>query len=513
VSTLEDNLPTSPTNLGTEVISPVQIDLSWSASTDDYGVVGYNIYRDEVAITTVYTTMASDESLDPATQYCYRVSSYDTVGNESEKSAPVCATTPNDTTPPSAPPGIVAQAVNNAEIHISWTASTDDGAVRGYQLFRDGTFLQNTENTEYFDANIDQETQYCYHAIAYDAAGNQSEPSNEACVTTGWTLTTVDNQGGVLAPKSALALDLSGNVHIGYYDGTFVASNQQVDDLKYATNKSGAWVAKVIDGNASAQHDVAIALGPEDSVHISYSSVYASTLKHATTSSGSWTTENIDSIANTGVFSSIATDSLGRVHIAYGLGEVRYATDISGTWQSETVDNNGTVGYYNDIAIDSSDKVHISYYEWDNGDLKYATYASGQWVVETVDSMGQLGVGTSIAVDSSDKVHICYHDRPNGDLKYATNTSGSWKNQVVDSVGDVGRGCSVALDGLNHVHISYVDETNHDLCYATNMSGTWRVFTIDNAWVDGETSLGVDVDGKAHIGYYGQPNLKYATNR
>jgi hypothetical protein len=512
-STPVDLPPAAPSGLNANVTSPAQVDLDWNASTDDYGVARYFVYRDGARIAQVDNTMASDASLDPAKQYCYQVSAYDTSANESAKSVQVCVTTPDDVTSPTIPQNLSAVAVNDTEIKVSWSASTDDGVVRGYRLSRNGILIVDTANTDYSDVGVSPTSQYCYEVVAYDAGGNQSGVSATSCVSTGWTLITIDGQGSVLAPDAALALDQSGNVHIGYYDGTFIASNQQVDDLKYATNVSGFWAVKLIDGNASAQQDVGIAMGPGDSVHISYSSVYSANLKYATTSSGSWTTEDIDSTVNTGSYSSIATDSLGRAHVAYGLGELRYVTNNSGTWQSEIVDNNGTVGYFSNIAIDSSDKVHISYFEWHNGDLRYATNVSGQWVVDTIDSMGQLGYGTSIAVDSSDKVHICYHDRSNGDLKYATNTSGLWKIQVVDNAGDVGRGCSVALDGSGNVHISYVDETNHDLRYATNASGTWHGLTIDNAWVDGETSLGVDVSGKAHISYYGKPSLKYATNR
>ena len=86
--------------------------------------------------------------------------------------------------------------------------------------------------------------------------------------------------------------------------------------------------------------------------------------------------------------------------------------------------------------------------------------------------------------------------------------------KVVDSSGDVGRGNSVAFDRADKIHISYIGTTNHELRYATNMFDSWDVFIIDNAaLIDGETSLCIDVIGKAHISYHGDNNLKYATNR
>ena len=47
VSTQTDTTPPSvPANLAAQVVSSTQINLSWNASTDNVGVVGYNIYRD-----------------------------------------------------------------------------------------------------------------------------------------------------------------------------------------------------------------------------------------------------------------------------------------------------------------------------------------------------------------------------------------------------------------------------------------------------------------------------------
>jgi hypothetical protein len=519
VTTLADLPPAAPTNLSANVISPAKIELAWNAATDDYGVVGYKLYRDEVGIKTVSDESAVDNNLNPETQYCYRVSAYDTIGNESAKSAQACATTAADTTPPNAPQDLVAQVINNTDIKVSWDASTDDGAIREYRVFRDGAFIQDTPNTEIKDINIDVPAQYCYYAIAYDAAGNQSSPSNVACISTGWTLTTVDKNGDV-GEHNALALDQSENVHIGYYDGTYIASGQQVDELKYATNVSGNWVTEVVDTNVSSERDVAITIDPGDSVHVSYSSGASDSfnIKYATTTTGSWATESIDNGegVNTGTYSSITTDSLGHVHVSYGHGELMYSTNNSGAWQSEIVDRSGAVGYFNAIAIDSLNKAHISYYDWTNGDLKYATNSSGSWMIDTIDSVGSVTRSgtTSIAVDSSDRVHISYYDSSNGDLKYATYALGMWMTKVVDSSGDVGRGNSVALDRADKIHISYIGTTNHELRYATNMFDSWDVFIIDNAaLIDGETSLCIDVIGKAHISYHGDNNLKYATNR
>lgn len=103
IAPLDTSPPSVPTGLIATAISSSQIDLSWTASADDIGVEGYNIYRDGVYLKSVTTTSASDTGLSPDTQYCYTVSAYDGAGNESDQSSQACATTSSLTsTPPTA---------------------------------------------------------------------------------------------------------------------------------------------------------------------------------------------------------------------------------------------------------------------------------------------------------------------------------------------------------------------------------------------------------------------------
>ena len=87
--------PARPTNLTATAESSTQINLSWSAATDNIGVSGYRIYRNGAtsSLQSVTTTSFSNTGLTASTEYCYQVSAYDAAGNESPKSAPMCATT------------------------------------------------------------------------------------------------------------------------------------------------------------------------------------------------------------------------------------------------------------------------------------------------------------------------------------------------------------------------------------------------------------------------------------
>ena len=88
--------PTTPTDLASVALDSHTIRLTWGASTDNVGVVGYNIRRDgrNVASQRDGTTTFQDEQLEPGTTYTYQVRAFDAAGNESALSDPTAATTP-----------------------------------------------------------------------------------------------------------------------------------------------------------------------------------------------------------------------------------------------------------------------------------------------------------------------------------------------------------------------------------------------------------------------------------
>ncbi len=85
--------PTVPTGLTTTAISSSQINLSWTASTDNVGVAGYLVFRNNVQIAATALAIYSDTSLTPSTSYTYTVEAFDTAGNVSAASSPATATT------------------------------------------------------------------------------------------------------------------------------------------------------------------------------------------------------------------------------------------------------------------------------------------------------------------------------------------------------------------------------------------------------------------------------------
>jgi parallel beta-helix repeat protein len=88
--------PSVPTNVTATALSHVQVDLSWTASTDDVGVDHYTMRRDGNVLTTVpgSATGYSDTTVLPSKQYSYTVEAFDAAGNPSGRSLSAVVTTP-----------------------------------------------------------------------------------------------------------------------------------------------------------------------------------------------------------------------------------------------------------------------------------------------------------------------------------------------------------------------------------------------------------------------------------
>jgi chitodextrinase len=179
--------PTTPGTLTATAVSSTRVDLSWGASTDNAGVTGYEIFRNGSLHTTVgAVTSYSDTIASPSTSYTYQVRAKDAAGNLSGFSNTATVTTPSgDTEPPNTPGLLAAVAVSSNRVELTWTAATDNEAVAGYEIFRDGLLLASVEpSTTYSDTTVEPLTTYEYRVRARDAAGNHSGFSNAATATT-----------------------------------------------------------------------------------------------------------------------------------------------------------------------------------------------------------------------------------------------------------------------------------------------------------------------------------------
>ena len=179
--------PTIPQNLNATASSHSQINLSWNASTDNVAITGYRIFRNGTEIVTTAATTYNDTGLAASSTYTYTVLAYDAAGNSSNQSTSATATTlppSGDTEAPTVPQNLDATTISSTRVDLSWDASSDNTAVTGYKIFRDGTEIADSLTTTYSNNGLTASTTYTYRVSAYDVAGNLSSQSSPTSATT-----------------------------------------------------------------------------------------------------------------------------------------------------------------------------------------------------------------------------------------------------------------------------------------------------------------------------------------
>ncbi|MEU4537691.1 cellulose binding domain-containing protein [Streptosporangium sp. NPDC023825] len=206
--------PTVPTGLRTTVsCSPYTVTLSWTASTDNVGVAGYDVYRatNGGAFTSAGTTTTTSFTQPITGLLQFKVRARDTAGNTSAFTEPVsivpppCPTLPPDTQAPTTP-GTPTASATCGSVTLSWTASTDNVGVTGYEIWRasgttGGTFVSvgASTTTSFTQSGVGI---FRYQVRARDAAGNTSAFTSPvtaaapACPEPPPTCTAVYNQIG-----------------------------------------------------------------------------------------------------------------------------------------------------------------------------------------------------------------------------------------------------------------------------------------------------------------------------
>jgi chitodextrinase len=92
--------------------------------------------------------------------------------------------TGGDQSPPTAPGNLTSTGHTSSSISLSWTASTDDVGVTGYQVRENGAIRATVTGTTYTASALLPSTAYTYAVTATDASGKASASSNAVTVTT-----------------------------------------------------------------------------------------------------------------------------------------------------------------------------------------------------------------------------------------------------------------------------------------------------------------------------------------
>jgi fibronectin type 3 domain-containing protein len=180
--------PATPTGLAATA-GNAQVSLNWSAST---GATSYHVKRStasgsETQISAPASNSYTDTGLTNGIKYFYVVSAVNS-GGESANSSEVNATPTAPASPPATPTGLQATA-GNAQVSLSWNAST--GAT-SYNVKRStangGPFsatLASPAVTNYIDTTVTNGTTYYYVVSAVNASGESANSAQASATPTG----------------------------------------------------------------------------------------------------------------------------------------------------------------------------------------------------------------------------------------------------------------------------------------------------------------------------------------
>jgi chitodextrinase len=220
----DSTTPSAPTSPSATAVSASQINVAWTASTDNVAVTGYRVERCQGASCTTFSQVATptsspynDTGLSSNTTYRYQVRAVDANTNASGASTPIVSATTSsggDTQAPSVPTGLTAAPQSSTQIDVSWNASTDNVGVTGYELQRCqgsgctswGTVATPT-GTTLNDTGLSAGTTYRYQVRARDAVPNWSVYTSPVTAST--------NSGDSQAPTApTLAVVASNSIEI-----------------------------------------------------------------------------------------------------------------------------------------------------------------------------------------------------------------------------------------------------------------------------------------------------------
>jgi len=175
----------------------------------------------------------------------------DAAGNTTD-SAPVVVTVPADSIAPSAVGGLVVTGTTSTTVTLGWDAATDDRAVAGYTVSRDGVALPGlVTGTSLTDVGRLPGTTYGYSVHAVDAAGNAGPESAAVSATTPADTAVVAADAFTGADGSAWAAPWATSVASGSATVTAGAGDLTVQDVAgaYARAQLGTTTAtSVADG-------------------------------------------------------------------------------------------------------------------------------------------------------------------------------------------------------------------------------------------------------------------------
>jgi hypothetical protein len=271
--TPDTQAPTAPTNLQPSAPDSNEIDLSWSPSSDNVGVAGYEVLRNGTQIGTSSSTGYQDLKVTPSTTYNYTVEAYDAAGNISQPSNTATITTPAPSNNPPVISNVSSSGITSSSATISWTTEIPSssqvlyGATSSYDH---SSTLDTTQVTSHSQTIIGLSPTTTYH-FAVQSTGTASPPNTSTSIdyqftTSASNITLPDMQ--IKVPTNAISIGTNPSnghrqlqfTHITWDAGT---GPFEIDPTYNSSTGTSTWVQAIYKstspGNWTLDHTVPVA--------------------------------------------------------------------------------------------------------------------------------------------------------------------------------------------------------------------------------------------------------------
>lgn len=150
--------------------------------------------------------------------------------------------TGGDTQAPTTPGALASGTITSLSAALSWSASTDNIGVVGYDVLRNGSLITTVTGLNYTDIGLDPSSQYNYSVVARDSAGNGSAPATLAVTTAagGVPILRINAGGPSYVDKAGNTWSADYGYNTGAAKLTDVAIDRTADDTLFKTERYDA---------------------------------------------------------------------------------------------------------------------------------------------------------------------------------------------------------------------------------------------------------------------------------
>jgi len=244
-----------------------------------------------------------------------------------------------DTTAPTVPTSLAASGTTQTATNLSWTASTDNVAVTGYEVYQDGVLRTTVTTTSYAVTGLTAATAYTFSVKAKDAAGNSSASSNSVNVTTlSTSVSYCASQGNSVADEKIGrvqfgTIDNTSTGGTGYTDFTSISANA-TRGTSYTITITPSWTSSVY----SEGYSVWIDYNKDGDFTDAGEQVWTKTASTTTPVSGSFTIPASATLGATRMRVSMKYNAVPTACEAFSYGQVEdYTVNIVSTGREESI--------------------------------------------------------------------------------------------------------------------------------------------------------------------------------